>query len=271
MSKKPVALLLFANDEDNRLDRLQDELIEIENALYPYEAAGFIHVHNEAYVTKKRFLALLNRYKGQIFMVHYAGHANGQSLSFEDGEAQGTGFAELLQGVSFVFLNGCATQGHVENLMKNGVQHVIATSVAANDHQAFTLAKIFYQWLADRNIEEGVSLEKAFDEASKAIRLERKAPTIKKGLKIRKEPIDSKNWALYSAAEEELKNWYLPTTVLQEANIPDDIDLLIILDRSMLFFIKVHEVLIVRSHPKSTCFILKKRPNFILYFVWNSL
>ena len=222
--KKPVALLLFANDIDSYLDRLQEELIAVENALYPYEAAGFIHVHNEAYVTKSRFLELLHRYRGQIFMVHYAGHANGQSLSFEDSEAQGTGFSDLLQGVSVVFLNGCATQGHVESLQNNGVQHIIATQVAANDNQAFIFAKTFYTWLADRQVENGVSLEKAFDEASKAIRLDAKAPKIRKGLKLRRDNFDNKNWGLYSSAEGELQKWYLPTTIIETVSKTDDID-----------------------------------------------
>jgi CHAT domain-containing protein len=108
----------------------------------------------------------------QVQIFHYGGHANGSALQLEQGAgnaqvASSTGLAQLLgqqTELKLVFLNGCATQGQVELLLKSGVKAVIATSVPINDMMAVEFAEQFYQSLTNQaSIAHSFTTARAFN------------------------------------------------------------------------------------------------------------
>ena len=209
---RPVALTIYANDQDAYLDKLEAEQQAIDDALSSLDDNGFIKLHKESFTSSQRLIDLCIRYHGRIMLLHYAGHASGTQLSFKGGAAHGKGLAQLLKGIPFVFLNGCASQGHVSFLLENGVNAVIATSVAINDSKALEFASSFYKMLSN-----GHSLGEAFDTAKEGIELKygSKAPVVKKGLKLRKNKADAAfEWGIYTE-KENIYNWKLPDKVFQ--------------------------------------------------------
>ncbi|MEM7016326.1 MAG: CHAT domain-containing protein [Pseudomonadota bacterium] len=110
-------------------------------------------------------------YQDRIAIFHLAGHANGYSLMLQNAPAHAQGLAGFLgqqKGLKLVFLNGCSTYGHFEELLKQGIDVVIATSQAINDLAATEFSIQFYRSLA-----AGRPLETAFYEAESAVRTTR--------------------------------------------------------------------------------------------------
>ena len=102
-------------------------------------------------------------------MFHYAGHASAYALLLEQAAghpliADADGFAAFLASrpaLKFVFLNGCATAGHVAALHAAGIPAVLATvSEAIHDETACRFAARFYQGLAG-----GAAIRVAYAEA----------------------------------------------------------------------------------------------------------
>ena len=157
MSGKPIILAAFANDQGRFLDSLQQESDAISDALRGKKDGGFIDLEVQQGASIARLFELIGRYGNDLAMLHYGGHANGSALDLQasggtNAEAHGTGLAQLLGGLpnlKLVFLNGCATQGHVEALLASGVPAVIATSAPVEDDIALQFAKEFYAALAD--------------------------------------------------------------------------------------------------------------------------
>ncbi len=114
-----------------------------------------------------------DRSRGQIAIFHFAGHANSIQLLLEGRDAAGqsiaaNGLAQFLStqfGLKLVFLNGCSTRQHAENLLKEArVDVVIATSRRIRDNLAKMFADKFYEELA-----EGVTVRVAFTRAEAQI------------------------------------------------------------------------------------------------------
>lgn len=208
---RPVVLTIFANDQDAYLDKLEAEQQAIDNALSPLDDQGFIKLHKENFTSSKRLIELSIRYHSRILLLHYAGHASGTQLSLTDGGGYKKGLADLLKIVPFVFLNGCASKGHVETLLNAGVKAVIATSVAINDTKALEFSTTFYSMLG-----QGHTLGEAFSKAKEGIDLKygQNAPVIKRGLKLRKDTEASFEWGLYTS-NENIYHWKLPNELHQ--------------------------------------------------------
>ena len=157
MSGKPIILAAFANDQGRFLESLQQESDAISDALRAKKDGGFIDLEVQQGASIERLFELIGRYGNDLAMLHYGGHANGSALDLQasggtNAEAHGMGLAQLLGGLpnlKLVFLNGCATQGHVEALLAAGVPAVIATSAPVEDTIALQFAKTFYAALAD--------------------------------------------------------------------------------------------------------------------------
>ena len=157
MSSKPVILAAFANDQGRFLESLQQESDAISDALHAKKDGGFIDLEVQQGASIERLFTLIGRYGDDLAMLHYGGHANGSALDLEasgggNAQAQGGGLAQLLgslPSLKLVFLNGCATQGHVEALLASGVPAVIATSAPVEDDIALQFARAFYGALAD--------------------------------------------------------------------------------------------------------------------------
>jgi len=160
----PVVFLAFANAPDAHLENLKTESRRVYRTLQPLEDDGKIRVHREESSEIDELYQDLLRHDGRIVIFHYGGHADGNTLRLEGGDGGGEGLADLLgqqSGLKLVFLNGCATKGHVKRLLDAGVPAVIATSVPIGDVKAQEFANAFYIALA-----EGRSIAGAFDSGS---------------------------------------------------------------------------------------------------------
>lgn len=160
MQNKPLFLLTFANQQDDYLNQLKEESKLINNLLAPYHDKGSIEIYREESTTISDLSEAISRFADRITVFHYAGHANGSSLHFEDTAGDAQGLAELLgqlPNLKLVFLNGCSTLPQVEALLKNGVKAIIATAVPINDNKAVEFAENFYRFLSNNN-----TIEEAF-------------------------------------------------------------------------------------------------------------
>ncbi|MEZ4687782.1 MAG: CHAT domain-containing protein [Bacteroidia bacterium] len=121
-------------------------------------------------VTHASVTELLRRdeHRNELTIFHYAGHANGEQLFFQDSAADANGLAELLSQLpqlKLVFLNGCETLEQIDGLLERGVKAVLATSRPINDAMARVLSAAFYRALA-----QGKNLGDAFKEAQEETR-----------------------------------------------------------------------------------------------------
>lgn len=171
MPGTPTILLAFANDQGRFLESLQKESDTISDALRVKKDAGHIDVEIQQGASIERLFALVSRYGDDLTVFHYGGHANGSALDLQtsggdNAVAHSQGLAGLLgslKSLQLVFLNGCATQGHVEALIAAGVPAVIATSAPVEDTIALNFAAQFYTCLADSNAARTIDF--AFDRA----------------------------------------------------------------------------------------------------------
>ena len=119
-TKKPVVLLTFANSvEDGYLHQLQKESALLRDLFLPLQQASFIELLREESLEDIDLPNLLARFKDQIAIFHFAGHADGKVLKLENGQGHVEGLAQLLalqKGLKIVFLNGCTTQEQAKAL-----------------------------------------------------------------------------------------------------------------------------------------------------------
>ena len=150
----PVIFLVFANPQDDHLPALTQERKGIEDALAHAVKDELIHLESESDANTKDIFKIFDRYRGQIKILHFGGHANNSALALQGQKAQARGLANLVGaenengGVELVFLNACATAGQVKALLLAGTKNVIATTAKVKDAQACTFAQQFYESLA---------------------------------------------------------------------------------------------------------------------------
>lgn len=157
----PVVYLAFANAKDAHLDLLKAESRDVLGALTPLKDSGQIEIQREESTAQAELFNDLVTSGDRIVVFHYGGHASGTRLRLEDGAQSAHGLARLLgqmRSLKLVFLNGCATKGHVNRLLECGVSAVIATSVKIGDKKAKEFSVAFYTALA-----KGKSIAEAFD------------------------------------------------------------------------------------------------------------
>ena len=225
MGGKPTFLLAFANDQGRFLDNLRREANALDDALFERKRAGHIEVEVEQGATIDRLFTLVGRYADDLALFHYGGHANGTALDLEAGgggnaTAHGQGLASLLgslPNLKLAFLNGCATQGHVEALLKAGVPAVIATSAPVEDDIALAFASQFYAVLGEtgaaRTIEQAFERARSLVETAKGAAI---AVTATRGMSVGDDAppaVGVDKWGLYVArGKEATLAWTMPTT-----------------------------------------------------------
>ena len=169
----PVVLLAFSNDMDNPLSSLKRESRNIARTVAALEDRRMLRLFREDKSTTDDLLESLHRLSDpandyQLVVFHYGGHADGDTLRFEDSPGHGDGLARLLgsfrSSLALVFLNGCSTLPQVQQLIDAGVKAVIATSAPIRDEHACHFAEFFYRKLASR-----ASLGQAFDFAAQSL------------------------------------------------------------------------------------------------------
>lgn len=230
--RPPVILMAFANNNDEYLNSLKTERDEIGNILFEKQSQGY-YLFDDDTSTLENLRQKLFRYRPQVNILHYAGHANSSQLLFEDQTTYSAGLLESLKtqkNLKLVFLNGCSTKAQKDKLLEIGVPAVIATSVKVNDDTARKFAIEFYQ-----NLNDGKTLKEAFQIASGV-------KTGKDGLNLTdskrslgsliigddddEDTTDTLAWGLYiSPANRDVLDWKLPNKSFYELVLKQGIDI----------------------------------------------
>ncbi len=222
MAGAPVILAAFANDQGRFLDGLQRECDAISDALQKKDDAGIIKFKTQTAADIARLFDLIGNYGDDLAVLHYGGHADGSVLDLQaagggNAAAHGEGLAQLLgtlPNLKLVFLNGCATQGHVEQLLAQGVPAVIATAAPVEDDIALQFAREFYTALADpgasRTIDFAFARAKALVATAKGSAIEIESRGMRAGSDA-PPLIGAAKWGLYAVqGKEAALAWTLP-------------------------------------------------------------
>lgn len=233
-NKPPVALILFSNDMDNFLPNVERERKMIEEALEHFDDSNRLSVKAHSSVGVEELFRLFNRYKGRIALFHFAGHAGGTGLQFNDKNAEGSevgraeGIADLLKQevekgiLQLVFLNGCRTEPQLKLLQAAGVPSVISTYYPIEDNKAVAFAKVFYQYLTNKEAENPFeklpTIGEAFKHAKSYLRTTYKAEEAEnhRDFMINLSGDDKQEaWTLYSENED----WNLSAITADEEKV----------------------------------------------------
>jgi WD40 repeat protein len=215
-NRKPIIFLTFANAHEGQpgfLRNLAEENRQICAALEPArEICEPLERANATFEDiKKAFLESNDR----IAVFHYGGHASSYQLLLEASmggtleAANASGIAQFLaqrNGLKLVFLNGCSTQAHVEELQRAGIPAVIATLRPVDDTMARNFAQTFYQSLA-----VGSSVRAAFLDAQAAIQVGAPGETRKASSTLEETSSGPSDWCLFPDMEDHPATaWTLP-------------------------------------------------------------
>ncbi|MEM7654897.1 MAG: CHAT domain-containing protein [Bacteroidota bacterium] len=216
---RPTIFLAFANDRENP-DRFLAELEPERTSLYrfmsEYQQQGVGQFYPAGSGDPVEIIKDLTKTKGQLVMFHFSGHANGTQLQLstlegEDVRLHTSNLAQLLQEeehLKLVFLNACATRGHVESLLAIGVEAIIATDRKISDRQALSFSETFYHGMV-----QGDSLQQAFQRAKTSILPGTGHSMMFRSLELEEEefeaiPFDEIPWGLYHQ-NEHILDWRL--------------------------------------------------------------
>lgn len=230
----PVALILFSNDLNRFLPAVERERKIIEEALEHFVDSNRLKVIARSAVSTEEIFRLFNRYRGRIVLFHFAGHAEGNGLqfnqNFEDNDlGRAVGLADLFHMevengmLQLVFLNGCSTHPQLELLKQAGIPSVISTRHPIEDKKAVLLAQQFYQCLANSEAEQPFenlpTLGDAFQHAIAFLKTsysvavqEQKRSLIFDFDGTREDQSDKHTWTLYSSQPD----WQLSVEIADE-------------------------------------------------------
>ncbi|MCB0616209.1 MAG: tetratricopeptide repeat protein, partial [Phaeodactylibacter sp.] len=161
---QPMDLLFLAYaDHHKNLPAIQQEANTVYSLLTPGVAQGCYSIHPDRTATVDTIGEYLNRFRDNIFLFHYSGHAGDDIFHLEGEGARAEGIAHLLgqcPKLKLVILNRCSTVGQVRLLRKAGVEAtIIATHAPVDDIAAMRFAYGFYKAFAG-----GDTVEKAFEQ-----------------------------------------------------------------------------------------------------------
>jgi hypothetical protein len=223
--EQPIIFLAFSNSQDDYLTMLKQESKHINRALEALDDKGLVKIVREESADLDTLFYNFNRFKDQVAIFHYAGHASGQNLSFEGNAGNADGLANLFsqqKNLKLVFLNGCSTQKQVDKLLELGIKAVIATSVPINDTKATEFAEQFYRALANKS-----TIKAAFNFAVAWLQTkygDSEIPTIIENHRgfISDDEVttDTMPWGLYLKADSDVLDWTLPTRFVQTVKRP---------------------------------------------------
>lgn len=203
-------LIITANDSDYKLTQLAREGKDIQFLLNIAPRKNYTVVLIPETTTDDiiRELKVPNR---EVEVLHYAGHANSETLRLNDTNAKAQALAEklkLLRSLKLIFINGCASKDQVYFFHKADIPFVVATERPIEDTKAAWVATQFYQYLS-----LGRSVREAFDEVVIDADLGNKNISFggKRGI-IRdfEEVTEIFNWGLYIREGHENSNYTLP-------------------------------------------------------------
>lgn len=218
--KQPIIVFAFANDSAGSLSNLERERNEILAIFRPLVDEGKVKLI-ELYVSQiTDIFDVFTRHRDQIVLFHYAGHANSQEIFLPGGAINATGLAKLQaeqRNLAFIFLNACATQKQVTELLRLSIPAVIATSEPVHDQKAADFAIQFY-----RSLVTMASVETSFNEAVSLLESQSKIPIGKSRVtrfKTFHEKSENKMpWGLYIRDEAKLL-WNFKKVIPQNYNL----------------------------------------------------
>lgn len=208
--RPPVIFLAFANDQDAHLPLLEAERKAIKGHLIPLANEQYFQLYDESTTSREDLIRYLSEFNDRVAIFHYGGHAESDQIMLTDGSANAGGVAQALalqDNLKLVFLNGCSTYEQVKELLAQGIDAVIATSVPVGDSSAMEFADVFYKALATQH-----SLEEAFRLSAANYLMEKGENVgIYRGQGLEAPEEDRLPWGLYTADEQtETLSWKLP-------------------------------------------------------------
>lgn len=211
-----LVLSAFAYNEYEPLPELENERKTLAKTFEPIDSLprGVLSYKDDLKFDFTQLVDAIRNYRERLYIFHFSGHANGTALKMTDGKAYSEGLSKLLgraDNLKLVFLNACATKGHVKTLLDAGVPVIIATSAQVEDKIARIFSKCFYEEF----VEKKRSFNEAFSAALAVIQAAKKDIDIAHYRDIDdsyalnpQEPA----WGVYfhpKYQEQEIYNWYL--------------------------------------------------------------
>ncbi|MFK7921844.1 MAG: CHAT domain-containing protein [Bacteroidia bacterium] len=201
MPQTPLVFLAFAQISSNHLAMLGQEMDAIHDALLPWQNERKLEIRPRMSANLDIISTMVKELRERVYIFHYGGHADDDTLHLADGANNAESVAELFRlmpNVKLVFLNGCATKAQVEAFWANGVNIVIATSIPVNDYRAKKLGAEFYSALSSK-----MNIGDAFLHAATTLKSKGEFPntfTGKRNLFFEDDPDEASNdfaWDLY--------------------------------------------------------------------------
>jgi hypothetical protein len=204
-----TVLLTFVNQPSNPLPTLQEEDDTLARLLSPGAKEQHYLLHRDSIVTLEKLAPYLSLYQDSLTLFLFSGHAGRDRLILADSAASHQGIAQLLgqcPNLKLVFLNGCATQDQVNELLMQGVPMVLASSAPVDDRSATIFSTRFFEALQLQ-----YTVNEAFEMAKGAIQVAFNGIEMKvhRGmpLQVSTEPI----WGLFLTEKtERVLEWRLP-------------------------------------------------------------
>jgi hypothetical protein len=165
-----VIFLAFANSSSEPLEFLTEEDKALYEILSERSLYGDYFIHKESFSTPEIINKLLDKYRDDLAVFHFSGHAGGNKLLVDDQYMFSEGIAKQLKYsadkkvLKLVVLNGCSTGGQVKILKENNIPSIISTSAPVKDKSAMEFSKRFWQKL----VKEGKSIDAAYRDALSA-------------------------------------------------------------------------------------------------------
>lgn len=156
-------LICFANDEKESLVTLKEERARLSKLFDTGASQKHFSIKEIPHATIENVYDGLTSYIDSLRLFLFSGHANRNSLVFEDGAANAAGIVDVLRKctkLKLVVLNGCSTVGQVKELLNlPSKPAVIATSAPVEDRSA----TIFSITLFELMVNKEKTLQEAFD------------------------------------------------------------------------------------------------------------
>jgi len=213
--------LTSANSEAQPLPTLKQEFEEVNNLLNERKLNRDFIVHALPFANTENIINDLRKFKDEIEVFVFSGHAEKDRLELEGGNAEAGGIAALLgrcPNLKLVILNGCSTAGQVNALLEKGIPMIIATSAPVNDFRATQFSITFFEEMAVKR----ATVKDAFEAAIDAAKVKGKITSEikKRGVGFSTSPKDSVPlWGLYYQDNQtNLTNWKLPVNKLYDSN-----------------------------------------------------
>ncbi len=210
-----LIFLSFANSQHDPLPSLLREDDGIYRALMPRALQQQYLLHRDSYTSVEKIAEYITLVRDHLLLFHYSGHAGRDALLLDDEKASALGISKLLgqcPELKIVVLNGCSTQGQVQQLLDAGVPVVIATSAPVEDMKAMRFGIRLHKALS-----EGATIGEAFDLAvAEVLTLDDSlADKIFRDVSFLKTQNEEPIWGIFSLSENEgVLTTTLPTTVI---------------------------------------------------------